>query len=64
MVVGMTNTNMPRTAAATAAASRNADERRAEHLRDRGWICIPPEQPVCTHYDRDPRRVRRLELEQ
>jgi len=58
----MTNTS-PRTAAATAAASRNADERRANHLRERGWICIAPDQPVCTHYDRAENRVRRLELD-
>lgn len=59
-----TNTNPPRTAAATAAARRNAEERRAEALRERGWICIAPDQKVCTHYDRDARRVRRLELDQ
>lgn len=36
-------TNKPKTAAATAAASRNADERKAQHLRERGWTCVPPE---------------------
>jgi hypothetical protein len=40
-------TNKPKTAAATAAASRNADERKAEHLRARGWTCVPPEY-ACT----------------
>lgn len=33
-------TRTPRTAAATAAARRNAERRRAAHLRERGWICI------------------------
>lgn len=33
----------PRTAAATAAAMRRAEERRAEYLRERGWECIPPD---------------------
>lgn len=32
-----------RTAAATAAWMRRADEKRAEHLRGRGWVCIAPE---------------------
>lgn len=33
----------PRTAAATAAAKRNSEERRAQMLRERGWSVIPPE---------------------
>lgn len=31
-----------RTAAATAAAKRRAEERRADYLRERGWTCIAP----------------------
>jgi hypothetical protein len=33
----------PRTAKATRAAQRKAEERRAEWLRARGWTCTPPE---------------------
>lgn len=33
----------PRTAAATAAAMRRAEDRRAAELRERGWTCIPPD---------------------
>lgn len=36
----------PRTAAATAAAMRRAEERKAEELRARGWECIPPDGRV------------------
>lgn len=28
----------------TAAAMRNAEERRAQVMRVRGWVCIPPER--------------------
>lgn len=35
-----------RTARATAARRRASEERRAAHLRERGWTCTPPdEQP-------------------
>lgn len=36
----------PRTAAATAAAMRRAEERKADELRARGWECIPPDGQV------------------
>lgn len=32
-----------RTAKATAALMRKAEERRADWLRERGWTCTPPE---------------------
>lgn len=32
------------TTAARAAAQRNAEERRAQVMRERGWICLPPER--------------------
>lgn len=49
-----------RTAAATAAAKRRAEERRADYLRERGWTCIAPGEtpaarpnvaagPACSH---------------
>ena len=34
---------MSRTAKATAAAARAAADRRADWLRERGWLCFPPE---------------------
>lgn len=30
--------------AAVAAVMRNAEERRAQALRHRGWVCIPPDR--------------------
>ena len=38
----MTN-NTDRTAKATAARMRAAEEKKAAVLRERGWVCIPPE---------------------
>ncbi len=35
-----------RTYAATLAVMRRAEERAAELLRSRGWICLPPGTPV------------------
>jgi len=35
-----------RTHAATAALMRRTEERYAELLRGRGWICLPPGTPV------------------
>lgn len=32
----------PRTAKATRAAQLAAQKKRAEYLRDRGWICVQP----------------------
>ncbi len=32
-----------RTAAANRARMRASEEKSATHLRDRGWICIPPD---------------------
>lgn len=32
----------PRTAAATKARIRQAEERAAQRLRERGWICVAP----------------------
>lgn len=32
------------TSAATRAVKRNAEERRAQFLRGRGWVCLPPER--------------------
>lgn len=50
----------PRTAAATRKASRNADERKAEHLRGRGWTCIPPELIKLTENQSDDGTGHRL----
>lgn len=36
-------TTEPRTAAATRAKMRISEEKFAERLRDRGWICISPD---------------------
>jgi hypothetical protein len=51
-----------RTAAATAALIRKAQERRAELLRAHGWVCIPPED-VERYKNRlvDEYRHRRME---
>jgi len=35
-------TTEPRTAAANRARMRASEEKAAERLRDRGWICLPP----------------------
>ena len=35
--------SMTKTAAATAAWMRKAEDRRADELRERGWTCIPPD---------------------
>lgn len=32
------------TSAAVAAIKRNAEERRAQVMRERGWVCIPPDR--------------------
>jgi hypothetical protein len=32
-----------RTAAANKARMRRSEDKHAEHLRNRGWICIPPD---------------------
>lgn len=42
----MEEQTQPRTAAATAAAMRRAEERKADELRARGWECIPPDGVV------------------
>lgn len=40
-----TPSRVPRdNSAAVAAVMRNAEERRAQVLRHRGWVCIPPER--------------------
>jgi hypothetical protein len=38
--------NQKRTAKARAALRRNFEQRRADELRARGWLCIPPDAVI------------------
>lgn len=46
-------TKEPRTAAATRAVIRAAEERAATRLRDRGWICVAPDAAIYDALRRD-----------
>lgn len=56
----MATITAPRTARATAASKRAAEDRRAEYLRARGWLCVPPELADDCVRELDARAVMEL----